>query len=171
VNRHMIDYSAMPTEVLGTPIRPDPPKPRDGAWKPLRPGYESRTLAGGAVEVRCTSLPVEPTKKAAESIITPLVASAGVDAPTEWQGGRPPSAGWFNCQDDQDRAYRYTTIARYWLGHAWSHYVGMEQGELSERRAAMEVEALPTDGSSGQGHNIHWRGPCLIGESWPEPQQ
>lgn len=63
MNRHLINYAALPSEVLGTPIRAEPEKPRDGAWKPLRPGYESRTLAGGAIEVRCTSLPVQPVKK------------------------------------------------------------------------------------------------------------
>jgi len=63
MNRHLQHYSALPTDALGPPMRAEPAKPADGPWKPLRPGYESRTLAGGAIEVRCTSLPVQPAKQ------------------------------------------------------------------------------------------------------------
>jgi len=63
MNRHLQPYSALPTDALGPPMRAEPEKPADSPWKPLRPGYESRTLAGGAQEVRCTVLPVEPAKK------------------------------------------------------------------------------------------------------------
>lgn len=71
MNRHLIDYAALPDVVLGTPIRASKPQPRDGEWKPLRPGYEARTLASGRQEIRPTdtslaelaSKPLAPPKQ------------------------------------------------------------------------------------------------------------
>lgn len=63
MNRHLQQYSALPTDALGPPMRAEPAKPADGAWKPLRPGYVSRVLSGGAVEVKRTDLPAQPPKQ------------------------------------------------------------------------------------------------------------
>jgi hypothetical protein len=39
MNRHLQQYSALPTDALGPPMRAEPEKPADGPWKHLRPGY------------------------------------------------------------------------------------------------------------------------------------
>lgn len=60
MNRHFIDYAALPCAPLGTPIRTSPPAPRDSEWKHLRPGYEVRTLSNGRPEIRTVNLPQKP---------------------------------------------------------------------------------------------------------------
>ena len=178
MNRHFIDYSALPTEVLGTPIRPEPAKPRDGEWKPLRPGYESRTLAGGAVEVRCTSLPTQPVKPAdppSASAVSALAAPAPAGdvpeggqptAPTEWQSGAPPSAGWYETFKpgmDEPSVSGGRIRYRYFDGANWGCFVRPDD-DFAERLRCMDPK---TTG----GEAVEWRGPRLTGDAWPEPQQ
>jgi hypothetical protein len=169
MNRHMTDYAALPTDALGPPMRTEPEKPADGEWKPLRPGYVSRVLAGGAVEVKRTDLPVQPPKQEwqepAEPIITPLAPSSA--APVEWQSGPPPSVGWFNAQDDYDRAHEIDGFARYWNGSAWGSSVTQIMGADVKITAACAEASLRHLGIDA---DIRWRGPRLVGDAWPEPQ-
>jgi hypothetical protein len=230
MNRHFIDYAALPCEPLGTPIRPEPEKPRDGEWKPLRPGYESRTLAGGATEVRCTSLPTQPAKKPADppsasAVSAPAAALApAVDvpegathrkvssglfyrvvgdevqvantdhpcrglwvasiawapgdldgpgferiqpttptseptAPTEWQSGAPPEKGWREVLPCGIYEERFA----YFFGDCWSFF-----GTKDDRYRAEDIaDGAPTHPID----TLQWRGPRLVGEAWPEPQQ
>lgn len=171
MNRHFQAYNALPTEVLGTPIRQEPAKPRDGEWKPLRPGYESRTLAGGAVEVRTTGVSaqdlkryVEPAQQSGgvmpedvhgdESGIAPLVA------PTEWQSGAPPSVGW---RETTDSGLCANFEARYWNGNHWSPHVWLSTPCAGRLHEAMRGRTIVS--------TVRWRGPRLTGADWPEPQQ
>lgn len=173
MNRHFQSYSTLPADALGPPMRAEPAKPQDGPWKPLSPGYESRTLVGGAVEVRSTGVSaqdlkqyVEPAKKAAESIITPLAPSAGVvaDAPIEWRDGAPPEKGW----REVDAFGRNGDAYAYFNGDFWSWATG---GENDFNRQLYVTSMGLTNGLMRYSiEHISWRGPRLVGADWPEPQ-
>jgi hypothetical protein len=160
MNRHLINYSALPTDALGPPMRAEPTKPADGAWKPLRPGYEVRTLAGGAQEVRCTALPTQPPKQqkqaGVESVMHGLAEASA--APVEWQSGAPPEKGW--------RLVRPTALGNrgdrfaYWFGDGWSLFGPKDAVSRSD------IEGGPVHGAD----SLQWRGPRLTGADWPEPE-
>jgi hypothetical protein len=90
MNRHFI-YNALPTDALGAPTRTPPAKPADGDWRPLRPGYEARTLADGSTEVRGTpgSLTEMATKPAPVKPREPAYQPA--DFPFQYHGPKGQS--------------------------------------------------------------------------------
>jgi hypothetical protein len=135
MNRHLTDYAALPTDALGPPMRAEPEKPADGPWKPLRPGYVSRVLAGGAVEVKRTDLPVQPPKQEwqepAESIITPLAPSSA--APIEWQSEVLPTA-------EQAKAAWMDLRLSFADGWAVKAEFGLKDASTGEHRDTTELD-------------------------------
>lgn len=85
--------------------------------------------------------------------------AAAPAAPTEWQDGAPPCAGWYVSRRTD---WMNQPLARYWAGTGWGIYVN-ETDPIGERRRCME-QSGPRDTP------IQWRGPRLTGPDWPEPE-
>jgi hypothetical protein len=168
MNRHMTDYAALPTDALGPPMRTEPEKPADGPWKPLRPGYVSRVLAGGAVEVKRTDLPVQPPKQPGTESVMHGLAEPSSAAPIEWQSGAPPSAGWREV------------VPAHWLppgchygGKYHSYFDGTHWlGDIDSSATAIRrlAKLRPGNAILRAADRYCWRGPRLVGADWPEPE-
>jgi hypothetical protein len=157
MNRHLIDYSALPSEPLGAPIRKEPAKPSpETPWKPCsgNPDYLDRINSNGIREVAHKENVTLP-KASALAETAPAVAG-----PTEWQQGCPPEPGWYNAEVGQ---VIFSTLARHFDGSKWSCCVGLGPGGIKEKTAALSAHLY--------GINVmSWRGPRLTGHNWPEPQ-
>jgi hypothetical protein len=156
MNRHFVNYSALPCEPLGAPIRHEPQKPHDGEWKPLRPGYEYRTLAGGATEVRATGITpealkryVEPEKKAGDApVITPLAPSQG-DVP-EGATHRMSDGTFYRAAGARAE---FLVFDGHWRQSAFDAN-DLDDAELFER---LPQPAAPTEWQSGPPPEVGWR--------------
>jgi hypothetical protein len=155
MNRHYQDYAALPSEVLGTPIRHEPAKPSpETPWKAVQghPDYLERTTAQGVKEVTHKDHVPAPAKASA------LVEQPAADvpaAPTEWQSGAPPARGWWpsTCYaEDSD-----VNMASFWNGVRWTHYTQIPFGSVDVH-------------CRDDGWTRFWQGDPLVGSKWPEPQ-
>jgi len=84
MNRHFIDYSALPTEPLGTPIRREEPKPSpETPWKPCsgHPDYRERITREGIREVTHKDHVPAPVLPVAMTEAAPEKAAAVIAAP------------------------------------------------------------------------------------------
>jgi hypothetical protein len=133
MNRHMTDYAALPTDALGPPMRTEPEKPADGEWKPLRPGYVSRVLAGGAVEVKRTDLPVQPPKQPGTESVMHGLAEPSSAAPIEWQSEVLPTA-------EQAKAAWMDLRLSFADGWAVKAEFGLKDASTGEHRDTTELD-------------------------------
>jgi hypothetical protein len=133
MNRHMTDYAALPTDALGPPMRTEPEKPADGEWKPLRPGYVSRVLAGGAVEVERTDLPVQPPKQPGTESVMHGLAEPPSAAPIEWQSEVLPTA-------EQAKAAWMDLRLSFADGWAVKAEFGLKDASTGEHRDTTELD-------------------------------
>lgn len=79
-------------------------------------------------------------------------------APIEWQSGPPPSVGWWDTKDAEERIWPIE--ARYWDGYAWSKAPSVSTSTQRKLYCASQ-----RTGSQILG----WRGPRLTGADWPDP--
>lgn len=180
MNRHFQNYSALPCEPLGAPIRREDARPSPEApWKPVpgHPDYRERINAQGVREVThkdhvpapIVGLTQAESAARGDSIVTTLAdvpegathrgpgPSRQPDAPTEWQSGPPPERGWYDsyCFDCKDPVPPLC-MSSFWNGSRWTH-----------NTAVPNAHHVVDD----NGWCCVWRGPRLTGADWPEPQQ